>query len=150
MFKWRFGNRISSSTTLPMDHGGDPTMPRCKMHMLWLVFLSVLYLPFLSFENRNSDIIDTCIVFRWWHVRSYPGFVLTIFIIALLGVLYEYLRVLQRNLDLHILSLSAKNRGVARDRDRSNSPRAGSAIGEGNLEAVGLLSGRLLLAKTTG
>jgi copper transporter 1 len=109
-------------------------------------------------SNRNSDIIDTCVVFRWWHVRSYTAFVLTLLAIALLGVLYEYLRLFQRKLDFHIVqSLSAsKSKGASRGRDRSNSPRGGeerntsNAFGEDSLEEVGLLSGRLLGAKATG
>jgi copper transporter 1 len=141
-------------------HGGDsvPTMPRCKMYMLWLVSPIVRPDNRSYLSNRNSDIIDTCVVFRWWHVRSYTTFVLTLLAIALLGVLYEYLRVFQRKLDFHIIqSLSAfKSKGASRGRDRSNSPRGGeerttsNAFGEDNLEEVGLLSGRLLGAKATG
>jgi len=108
-------------------------MPRCKMYMIW-----------------NTDIIDTCIVFRWWHVRTHTEFVLTLLAIVLLGVLYEYLRVFQRKIDSYIAQslVATKGKGSARGRDRSNGPRGGSGrnsphgFEDANQEELGLLSGR--------
>jgi len=128
-----------------MDNGAHmhdaTTMPRCKMYMIW-----------------NTDIIDTCIVFRWWHIRSHTDFVLTLCAIALLGILYEYLRVFQRKLDLHIAQslVVSKGKEVPRGRDRSNGPRgdSGRASPQGfedaNNEELGLLSGKLLRIQPTG
>ncbi|KAJ3505369.1 hypothetical protein NLJ89_g7458 [Agrocybe chaxingu] len=113
-----------------MDHGGHAghdmatTPMRCKMNMLW-----------------NTDIIDTCIVFRSWHIHSNAQFVGSFLAIVALGVLYEYLRVFQRKLDYHIAVSVQKGKGRDSSRDRSgrNSP-------EGNYEEAGLLSGRRLLS----
>ncbi|PPQ92990.1 hypothetical protein CVT25_000191 [Psilocybe cyanescens] len=135
-----------------MDHGGheghDMPMARCKMNMLW-----------------NTDIIDTCVVFRSWHIRTSSAFLLSCLAIVALGVLYEYLRNFQRTLDRHIaLSLAGESSSSpsaqkAKGRDRSNSRerRAGGGSGnggrelEGNVdsdpegEEAGLLTGRRAL-----
>ena len=58
----------------------------------------------------NTQIQDTCIVFRSWHIHSNTQFVISLIIIALLGVAYEYLRVLQRNLDTHVAASASKPR----------------------------------------
>ncbi|KZV93416.1 Ctr-domain-containing protein [Exidia glandulosa HHB12029] len=61
----------------------DALIPgRCSMNMLW-----------------NTQIIDTCIVFREWHIRSQTGFLFALVVITGLGVLYEYLRIVQANYD---------------------------------------------------
>ncbi|PPQ72074.1 hypothetical protein CVT26_006709 [Gymnopilus dilepis] len=117
-----------------MEHGGhDMPMAKCKMNMLW-----------------NTDIIDTCIVFRSWHISSYTTFYLSILAIIGLGVLYEYLRVFQRQLDVRIaITLSGTNaNGKGRRESPARSPHRGgrsSASPEGNYEDAGLLSGRRLI-----
>ncbi|KAF8894341.1 copper transporter [Gymnopilus junonius] len=111
-----------------MDHGGhDMPMAKCKMNMLW-----------------NTDIIDTCIVFRSWHISSNTTFLLSILAIIGLGVLYEYLRVFQRQLDVRIavtLSSSNASNGKARSRDRSPPTHSVHSA----THDAGLLSGRRLI-----
>jgi len=74
--------------------------PACSMHMLW-----------------NTQIIDTCVVFPSWHIRSNAGFVLSFFIILGLGVLYEWLRLASRKVDqriaTHIMSKRGKDKVVS-------------------------------------
>jgi len=108
-------------------------MPKCNMHMLW-----------------NTDIIDTCIVFRSWHISTRAAFFWSCLAIVALGVFYEYLRVFQRKLDYRIaLSLSsgqhgAKGKGRSRSLNRTGSISLGPEGSEGNTgsEESGLLSGR--------
>ncbi|KAJ7647060.1 Ctr copper transporter family-domain-containing protein [Roridomyces roridus] len=54
------------------DHSGHGGMepPRCGMNMLW-----------------NSQIIDTCVVFPSWHIRSMSGFVWSCIAIVAIGTL---------------------------------------------------------------
>ncbi|KAJ7073223.1 Ctr copper transporter [Mycena belliarum] len=66
-----------------MDH--SMPMPRCSMNMLW-----------------NTQIVNTCIVFRSWHVSSMSIFVLSCIAIMGLGILYEALRVVQKQLDVRV------------------------------------------------
>ncbi|THU85707.1 Ctr copper transporter [Dendrothele bispora CBS 962.96] len=105
------------------DHGGHgghdmPMGPSCSMNMLW-----------------NTQIVDTCIVFPSWHIRSNADFVLSFFIIIALGVFYEYLRVIQKNVDQRIASSLTKGKRRERNaRSRSISPTE-------QVEAQGLLSG---------
>jgi len=108
-----------------MDHGGHDMM-RCKMNMLW-----------------NTDIIDTCIVFRSWHVSSISFFIGSCISIVLLCIFYEYLRVLQQKVDYHFaLSLRAKQKGK---------PRASGRSSPEDSEDADLLTGRKLLrASLTG
>ncbi|KAJ7485894.1 Ctr copper transporter [Mycena latifolia] len=65
----------------------DPHAPisRCSMNMLW-----------------NTQIVDTCIVFRSWHVGSTTTFILSCAIIMALGIFYEALRVFQKNVDARL------------------------------------------------
>jgi len=103
-----------------------PMMPKCKMNMLW-----------------NTDIIDTCIIFRSWHVSSISFFIGSCISIVLLCVFYEYLRVLQRKIDHHIaLSLQTKGKGKPR---ASNSGRNSP----GDFEDSSLLTGRTLLRSSS-
>jgi len=96
-------------------------MARCKMNML-----------------RNTDIIDTCIIFRSWHVSSISFFIGSCISIVLLCIIYEYLRVFQRKMDYRIaLSLQAKRKGKLQASSGRNSPEVS--------EDSGLLSGRRLL-----
>ena len=84
------------------DHGGHdmpgmPAGPKSSMNMLW-----------------NTQIEDTCIVFRSWHISTKAGFVFSCAAVVALGVLYEYLRVAQRGLDRRIAAtLSAQGKGKA-------------------------------------
>lgn len=63
----------------------------------------------------NTQIEDTCIVFRSWHIQTNTAFVLSCFAILFLGVFYEWLREAQKNLDRKIaarLSAQGKGKGV--------------------------------------
>jgi len=97
-------------------------MMRCKMNMLW-----------------NTDIIDTCIIFRSWHVSSISFFIASCISIVLLCIFYEYLRVFQRKMDYRIaLSLQAKRKGKLQvSSSGRNSPE--------DSEDSALLTGRKLL-----
>ncbi|KAJ7513054.1 Ctr copper transporter [Mycena galericulata] len=66
-----------------MDH--PMPLPRCSMNMLW-----------------NTQILDTCIVFRSWHISSPAAFILSCVVIAALAVFYEALRAFQKKLDARI------------------------------------------------
>ncbi|KAG6827682.1 hypothetical protein H0H92_010751 [Tricholoma furcatifolium] len=104
-----------------MDHGGHgdmPMGPKCSMHMLW-----------------NTQIIDTCIVFRSWHISSTTDFVFSFLAIVGLGVLYEYLRVFQKNYDLRLAHSLDKGKGRA-------TPNSGRSSPEVEYEENGLLTGR--------
>jgi len=85
-----------------MDHAhhdiaSAATAPICKMHMLW-----------------NWETVDTCIVFRSWHVSSNATFVISFFIVALIGVSYEWLRQVQTSYELRVArSLAAAGQGRA-------------------------------------
>lgn len=91
---------------------------------------------------RNTQIIDTCIIFPSWHISSTTSFVLSFIVIVLLGILYEYLRLVQRSLDVYIArDISNGERG----KGRARSPlRSGSASPRGDEERE-LLTGRKLL-----
>lgn len=45
------------------------------------------------------DPTDLCVVFKWWHVRTTFGFILTLVTIAALSAGYEYLRYRIRLID---------------------------------------------------
>jgi len=110
-----------------MDHGhgghGDMDMgPTCSMHMLW-----------------NTQIKDTCIVFRQWHISSHFVFALSFIAIIFISLGYEYLRAYQRSVDRRIALVLSRGKG----RDKSvvsghSSPEQSGA----DVEDAGLLSGR--------
>jgi copper transporter 1 len=52
--------------------------------------------------HRNTQIIDTCIVFPSWHVRTHFQFLFSFLAIVALGVLYEWLRAFARNVDRRV------------------------------------------------
>ena len=126
------------------DHGGGhgghdmpgmPAQPKCSMNMLW-----------------NTQIEDTCIVFRSWHISTKSAFVFSCLVVVGLGVLYEYLRVAQRNVDRRIAAtLSAQGKGKA---------AAGAGAGAGSVsgrdspemdsEEAGLLTGSLVVKRGVG
>ncbi|KZT29137.1 Ctr copper transporter [Neolentinus lepideus HHB14362 ss-1] len=104
-----------------MDHGGHSMPMRCSMNMLW-----------------NTQIENTCVVFRQWHIYTKGQFVLSFVAIVALGVLYEWLREFQKTLDRRIaLSLAQQGKGKARVSGRSTP--------EAEREETGLLSGRLVI-----
>lgn len=35
---------------------------------------------------------NTCVVFEWWHIKTFPQFLLSFVVIVSLGALYEYLK----------------------------------------------------------
>jgi len=88
-------------SALQMDHGmdhGDHGSAACSMNMLW-----------------NTQIIDTCIVFRSWHVTSSAFFLGSCLAIVALGVFYEYLRAFSKSLDKRIAAaLVASGKGKIR------------------------------------
>ena len=122
------------------DHGGHeghdmpmPMGPKCSMNMLW-----------------NTQIEDTCIVFRSWHISTNSAFVFSCAVIVGLGVLYEYLRVAQRNLDRRIaatLSAQGKGKTAAAHAHGSVSGRDSPEI---DSEEAGLLTGALVKKAHTG
>ncbi|KAG8979408.1 hypothetical protein FRC05_008393 [Tulasnella sp. 425] len=64
------------------DMSSMNTEAKCKMHMLW-----------------NWETVDTCVVFRSWHVYNMTQFVITCLIIVLIGVSFEWLRKVQKGYD---------------------------------------------------
>lgn len=68
------------------DMGHDmPGMPgmggeRCAMNMIF-----------------TWDWHNTCVVFEWWHIKTYAGFIASFFAIVALGVGYEYIKALFGN-----------------------------------------------------
>ncbi|KAF8320819.1 Ctr copper transporter [Clavulina sp. PMI_390] len=100
-----------------MDHGGHGGMPmpaKCSMNMLW-----------------NYQITDTCVVFRSWHISGAFTFVLSFLIILLLGITYEWLRKLQRALDIQtaqrITRASSPSIPMEADNENGTSPLIGVA-----------------------
>lgn len=111
-----------------MDHGGHGGMDHgamCSMNMIW-----------------NTQIIDTCIVFDWWHIRSNAGFAFSFFIIVILGIAYEYLRELQRAVDRRIALTIKVSRGSSNGRSRSEERDASVSSEEAAYQEEGLLTGR--------
>jgi len=105
-----------------MDHSGmDHSAPAamCRMNMLW-----------------NTQIVDTCIVFRSWHVTSTASLIGSCIAIMALGVLYEYLRAFSKSLDTRIaLALVASGKG----KRSASGVRSGRSSPE---EDAGLMTGR--------
>jgi len=119
-----------------MDHGhgghdghdGMDMGPKCSMHMLW-----------------NTQIEDTCIVFKQWHISSRFFFALSFLAIILISLGYEYLREYQRMVDRRIaLALSRKTRGKGSVSGRSTPEHSGPEV-----EEAGLLSGSLKVPTCT-
>lgn len=85
---------------------------------------------------RNTQIIDTCIVFPAWHIRSHAAFVLSFLAIVALGVFYEWLRAFSRRFDRSVVRALAAQRG--KSTAVSPPPSPGGAADEDE----GLLTGR--------
>ncbi|KAH8108017.1 Ctr copper transporter [Cristinia sonorae] len=130
-----------------------PSTPvkRCSMNMLWYAFhaayihtdfelhvLVVATIPpklILCTLHRNTQIEDTCVVFRSWHIYTKTGFILSCLVIVFLGIFYEWLRVAQKNLDVRIAAqLSAQSKGKGRDSVSADG-------GDADDEEAGLLTG---------
>ncbi|KAJ7217751.1 copper transporter [Mycena pura] len=94
-------------SALQMDHGDHGAgASDCAMNMLW-----------------NTQIIDTCIVFRSWHVTSSAFFLGSCLAIVALGVFYEYLRAFSKSLDKRIAAaLVASGKGKTRAASGRSSP----------------------------
>jgi copper transporter 1 len=89
--------------------------------------------------HRNTQIEDTCIVFRRWHISS--RFVFALSFLAIIGISlgYEYVRAYQRSVDRRIAL------ALCRDKARGKSAVSGRASPElsgPEIESAGLLSGR--------
>ncbi|KAI0684738.1 Ctr copper transporter [Cytidiella melzeri] len=96
-------------------------MVRCSMNMLW-----------------NTQIENTCIVFRSWHISSTQAFVFSCFVIVALGILYEWLREVQKVTDRKIAAtLSAQGKG----KSRVGGLVSGRRSPEADSEEEGLLTG---------
>ena len=89
-------------------------------------------------HRRNTQIEDTCIVFKQWHISSRFVFALSFLAIILISLGYEYLREYQRMVDRRIaLALSrSKARGKGSVSGRSTPEQSGLEV-----EEAGLLSG---------
>ncbi|EIW62651.1 Ctr-domain-containing protein [Trametes versicolor FP-101664 SS1] len=131
-----------------MNHGGDhgghgghdmpgmPAGPTCSMNMLW-----------------NTQIADTCIVFRSWHISSTTAFVFSCAVVVGLGVLYEWLRAAQRTLDRRIaatLSAQGKGKAAAASTSRGEGSVSGRNSPEWESEEAGLLTGSLVTKARAG
>jgi copper transporter 1 len=87
----------------------------------------------------NTQIIDTCVVFSQWHIRSNLQFFFSFLAIVGLGILYEYLRVFSRDFDKRIavkLRIQSGRRTPLTASGRSSPERHGD-----NAEEAGLLNG---------
>lgn len=93
-------------------------------------------------SSRNTQIINTCIVFRSWHISSTTSFVLSCIVIVGLGVLYEYLRALQGGYDRRVAVALGGGAGKRRERSRGS----GRSTPEVEDASVGLLTGRKAVA----
>jgi copper transporter 1 len=58
-----------------MDHGHGGMDDMCSMSMLF-----------------TWDTSNLCIVFKWWHIRTTPGLILSLLIVVALSAGYEALR----------------------------------------------------------
>ncbi|ORY34348.1 Ctr copper transporter family-domain-containing protein [Naematelia encephala] len=77
-----------SGHTMPMPTpmpDMDMPMVRCSMNMLW-----------------NSQVADTCVVFRSWHISGWVTMSLSCILVALISIFYAYLIHLVRNYDRRI------------------------------------------------
>ncbi|KAG1870215.1 copper transporter [Suillus subalutaceus] len=113
-----------------MDHGAHDMAARCSMNMLW-----------------NTQIIDTCVVFRQWHIHSNLQFFFSFLAIVALGMLYEYLRVFSKDFDKRIgvkLRIQSGRRTPLTASGQSSPERHGDSA-----EERGLLNG-LRVARKQG
>ncbi|KAG8956209.1 hypothetical protein FRC04_004285 [Tulasnella sp. 424] len=90
------------------DMSSMNTEAKCKMHMLW-----------------NWETVDTCVVFRSWHVYNMTQFVITCLIIVLIGVSFEWLRKVQKGYDAKLSRGPVGGAGTKRSRSPPPASRAG-------------------------
>lgn len=64
----------------PGGHGGESSVCSMNMHFTW-------------------ETTDLCVIFKWWHVRTQIGLMMTLAAIMSLSAGYEYLRYQIRRLD---------------------------------------------------
>jgi copper transporter 1 len=126
-------------------HGGMDKGSTCSTHMLWYVrgstWLRRTETKLSSYRpRRNTQIEDTCIVFKQWHISSRFVFALSFIAIIFISLGYEYLRAYQRSVDRRIaLALS---RGKGRDKGVVSGRSSPSELSGADVEDAGLLSGR--------
>ncbi|KAK6202440.1 putative copper transport protein [Scheffersomyces amazonensis] len=58
-----------------MDHDMPGMEDKCSMNMLF------------TWDWKN-----TCVIFRWWHIKTFGGFISTFLAIVLLTALYEFIK----------------------------------------------------------
>ncbi|KAJ9479687.1 Copper transport protein CTR2 [Pseudozyma hubeiensis] len=106
-----------------MDHGGmdHGTTPHCSMNMVW-----------------NYDTTNLCILSSSWRITTPFSLYLSLSIIALSAILYEYLRLYIRRLDSKLArssinSLSPTHRRRASLLPTSSSPSSSSGGGSSGI-----------------
>jgi copper transporter 1 len=69
---------------------------------------------------RNTNIINTCVVFPQWHIHSNVQFFLSCVAVVLIGVGYEWLRDVQKRVDRKIAAqMLLKGKSVVSRRQES-------------------------------
>jgi copper transporter 1 len=107
-------------------------------HDLVCLLLLLLCTKRLSNLRRNTQIKDTCIVFRQWHISSNFTFVLSCLAVVAISLGYEWLRAYQRKVDFQVArALSRKSKA------RVVSGRTSPPPEDHDAEEAGLLSGRV-------
>lgn len=92
-----------------MKHGSDSSM--CAMSMIW-----------------NTDPTNVCIVFPWWRITSSRSSLYSsLFLLVLIGVGYEWLRLQLRRLDRKLLASQAAGKRGKRRVGRRGGDVVGSA-----------------------
>jgi copper transporter 1 len=92
---------------MEMDMGGHgSTGHRCQMSMY--LSRSSFLLPQLTETHRlfTWNTQDLCLVFRWWHVTSTFSLIVSLLMVVLLGMGYEYLRELSRRYEARVDGVS--------------------------------------------
>jgi len=74
----------------------------------------------------NYQIEGTCIVFRSWHITGGFTFVISFIIIVLLSITYEWLRKLQRAVDIQTAQQVTKKNAAAAASDTPDTPLLGA------------------------
>lgn len=97
--------------------------------------------PFVlkSHEYRNTQIIDTCIVFSSWHIRSTQGFIFSCLLTVALGICYEWLRAFQKQYDVRLARLLVSE---GKGKGRATPGSSGRSSPECGSEESGLLNGK--------
>lgn len=93
-----------------MGHGGMGKGDMCSMNMIF---------------TWSTD--NLCVVFRWWHIRTHTDLLLTLVAVVLLGMGYEYLKVLGARLDAKSASRYPGGRVPLLDESPVNQSSSGAA-----------------------